>query len=650
MPRIRIMRQTLLVWFLIPLPVVFANSVDRLLSDISTIESELETLPKTPANSTPWTIGYAAVRDKLDQPEIIEVYFQETDPIDLVVLMPATYKNDANELKPLGFPVRFMIERLLPDGSTDVVADFREIDYPDTGIEPQVFDCPDTRPTTGIRITVTRMAIHSIWWAQTYAIALSEVFAFSGERNVALNATVEARDPKMFGYVWSPDALVDGFSLFSHIDREVRNPLLDFHAFADQVILNYDLGKECQIDELRLWPVVYSTQENFPPASGTSFPTEILLEALEKPDSSGNSKVIYQSGENFPRPGSNPFMHRVIPVQGRYFRLTLKNGLPDFRIDRPPRIALGEFELLGNGQVLTHGNTAKIRMVGHRGNMPQYSEPKALTDGRTNEGEILPLRQWVGEFKRRAALERHLKGLQAELEFARRQERERFGFMAYAGIALIVFLSLMVWLVRLLSERRWNRVREQIACDLHDEVGANMSSVAHSVELVRETMKKPTAQQSKLLGDAIQTARLTTQETRQIVRFLEQRETGEDVPVQIDKVARLILGDIKLSCSFDENRPFRRLAPSRKWDLLLFVKETLNNVVKHAGATHVDIITRNEKGRPQLIMADNGHGIPFEDLLPRHLVSRAKRLKGNLMVDTNPETGTRITLTLGKRR
>lgn len=645
----RIVIAALLLWSPSPALAFLMDSVNALNAAISAIEAELETLPKTLPNATPWTIGYAATRRTGDRPEMIEIRFQQTAPIDLVVLMPATYKNDENELQALAFPERFLIERILPDSSTDIIADFRETDYPTPGIEPQLFPCPDARPTTGIRITATRLATHKIWWAEPYAIALSEVFAFSGDRNVALNAKVEVRDPKVFGYVLTPDTLVDGFSLFSHMNREVRDPLLDFHVFSDKVILDYDLGKVCRIDELRLWPVVYSTQENFPPASGTSFPTEIRLEVLEKP---GGSKVavIYQSGEDFPRPGSNPFMHRVAPVQGRYFRLTLSRGLPDFRIDRPPRIALSEFELLGNGQVLTHGKAVKVRMVGNRPEIPQQANPETLTDGRTNEGEILPLRQWIEQFKRRVVLERHLTGLHTNLEFARRQERERFGFLTYAGVALVTVLLLMVWLVRLLSERRWNRVREQIACDLHDEVGANMSSVAHSVELVRETMQAPTARQSKLLGDAIQTARLTTQETRQIVRFLEQRETGDAIPVQIDKVARLILGDIKLSCSFDETRPFQRLAPSRKWDLLLFVKEALNNVVKHAGATHVNITTQSERGRPRLVIADDGHGISTESLPPRHLESRAKRLKGRLTVDTNPETGTRITLTLGKQR
>ncbi len=651
MPRMPqgVVLMALLVWCPAPALAFLMDSVDALHAEISAIEAELETLPKTPPNATPWTIGYAATRSTGNQPETIEIRFQQTAPIDLVVLMPATYKNDENEFKPLGFPVRFVIERLLPDGSTDIVASLRQTDHPMPGIEPQIFPCPDTRSATGIRITATRLAINPIWWAYPYTIALSEVFAFSGERNVALNAKVEARDPKVFGYVLAPDALVDGFSLFSHVDREVRNPLRDFHVFSDEVILDYDLGKVCQIDELRLWPVVYSTQVNFPPASGTSFPTGIRLEVLDKPEGS-EASVIYQSGDDFPRPGSNPFMHRVASVQGRYFRLTLGKGLPDFRIDRPSRIALSEFELFGNGQVLTRGKAAKVRTFGRRAGFLEQTNPKALTDGRTNEGEILPLRQWIGQFKRRVVLERRLKNLQVDLEFARRRERERFGFLAYAGVALVTLLSLMVWLVRLLSERRWNREREQIACDLHDEVGANMSSVAHSVELVQETMQDPTARQSKLLDDAIQTARLTTQETRQIVRFLEQRETSDAVPVQIDKVARLILGDIKFSCSFDETWPFHRLTPSRKWDLLLFVKEALSNVVKHAGATHVDITTRSERGRPQLVIADNGHGISDEGLLPRHLESRAKRLKGGLTLDTNPKTGTRITLTLGKRR
>ena len=61
----------------------------------------------------------------------------------------------------------------------------------------------------------------------------------------------------------------------------------------------------------------------------------------------------------------------------------------------------------------------------------------------------------------------------------------------FVAIGLILAHMQVVWWVRMASRRRWTRMRERIACDLHDEIGANVSSIGHSAEMILLDLKLP---------------------------------------------------------------------------------------------------------------------------------------------------------------
>lgn len=606
-------------------------------SEIASVSAELAMLPEIQPSVMPWTRGlsYHCNRQP-DKPVVVTVTFDQPASVDLVALMPTTFLNEDNQLLSDGFPVRFLLEGVADKGAIPI-ADYRTRDYPKPGVEPQLFRCIKPALLRGLRLTVTRHAPNQIWSAPSHSMALSEVMAFAGPKNVALNAQVDAPGSRDYGNVWTAEALVDGFTLFSPIDYRQREPNKEYIWTQPRLVVDFEFDEMQSVDEFWIWPLA---NRYFTPASGIGFPQKIAVAACSD---YGEWRLIYEA-DTLPRPGANPLMQRMDPVRARRFRLSFSRALTDFRTDSDTRMILGEIQLLGNG--ITRTNGLNISILDPQLGSEKGAPLSALIDGRTNEGTIIPLRRWVEQFQRRAQLQRRLTGFRTQLLAARQQERERFRLLGVVAIAVIVILALLVQVVRLLAARKWERVREQIACDLHDQIGANLSSIAHSNELIRRTIKDPTNLQRDLLCDTIETAQSTARETRQIVKYLEGRGSDERLVAQMSKTARQILGAIDSTCHWMEFSDSKVLNPSRQWDLLLFFKEVLNNVIKHSGASHVEIDVERVGRGLRLTIHDNGCGIPDNRLPLRHLEKRARRLNGTMTVETGPVQGTRITLQL----
>jgi hypothetical protein len=309
----------------------FPSLTSPIRKEIAEVETALAALPVFPLNTSPWTMGYSSEQHTDPElPVIIEVTFPEAETVDLVALMPSSFTDQKNQVQVWGFPVRFVMERVLPDGSAEVVADYRGRDYPRTGVDPQFFSISDPVPISGLRITVTLPAENNTWWRASRIVAFSELYAFAGARNVAMNSGVSATSSNEFGFMWSTKCLTDGFTLFSPLFHDVENPENNIIGHGLKALdVEIDLGNVQRVDEFHLWPVVHTIQHNYPPSSGLGFPLGIRLEASASPDFA-DSVLIHEDKNMVYRPGGGPFMRKTRPVEARYLRFRYTNGFPDF--------------------------------------------------------------------------------------------------------------------------------------------------------------------------------------------------------------------------------------------------------------------------------------------------------------------------------
>jgi signal transduction histidine kinase len=66
---------------------------------------------------------------------------------------------------------------------------------------------------------------------------------------------------------------------------------------------------------------------------------------------------------------------------------------------------------------------------------------------------------------------------------------------------------------------------------------------------------------------------------------------------------------IETGICFPEEVPFVIVSPDIKHNLFLVIREALNNIVKHAGATKMDICFKYTGNTYTLTIADNGQGM-----------------------------------------
>ena len=88
----------------------------------------------------------------------------------------------------------------------------------------------------------------------------------------------------------------------------------------------------------------------------------------------------------------------------------------------------------------------------------------------------------------------------------------------------------------------------------------------------------------------------------------------------------------------------------RRHNLFLSVREALNNVVKHSGASEVLFRVSLDSSDWQLVVEDNGRGLDKaaanHDEGLRSLHERLTRIGGECVIQSAPDTGTRVQFTI----
>lgn len=180
-------------------------------------------------------------------------------------------------------------------------------------------------------------------------------------------------------------------------------------------------------------------------------------------------------------------------------------------------------------------------------------------------------------------------------------------FLALIGLAVIGLIMFYYRHFRARKQIDIERMRVQIASDLHDDVGSSLTELALQTDFL---------QAGKVSDELRDTLQQLGDQSRKIVTSLDdivwsidaRNDTAGDMTDRMQDYVNQIFrsGSPEVHYHFDNLEMDDRLPVNIKENIYLIFKESVNNIAKHSNADRVDIKFAYDGKDFQLKVADNG--------------------------------------------
>ena len=594
------------------------------------LNAKLSKLPALPAPQPQEHAGFhSGLAPQPDSVRWVQIDLGAEYPLDAVVVIPAML----GVAEAYGFPQRFRI-----DASNDPL--FAESD---TLLDQTAADAlpslapwcisPKAVKARHIRFTATKLAAQP-HQTQRFIFCLGELLVFSHGRNVALHAQVLAPNSVETLPTWSPRHLVDGaYALGLPVQPDEINGN-GWHSGISSTPdatkwVQADLGAPRDIQEIRLIP---AHPRDYPERSGFGFPRHFKVEA--------DGRTIFDSTTaDFSNPGDTPVAFPTPDLHAQTLRITatqLWERSGDFVY------ALAELQTFDAAK-----NIAREAIITSSDDTITPSWSRAgLIDGRSSSGVLLDEATWLADLSQRRQITDEFSVVEFQRIAAQAMAHKRAAWLAGGAICFSIVIA---WLAALRSRRSRRReiesLRHRISRDLHDEIGSHLGSIRLMSELaLRDGSASDSLEEiHRLAGEAAESM-------RGIIWLVRE---GDAPPLTslveaMRQSAAALLKDIDWqmeapSCS----DPATASLEFHRQVFLLF-REAAHNIARHAHASQVRIEVRWKAKHFHLHIKDNGCGFDVAAVTSgnglANLQHRATVLGGSLQINSNPGSGTCITL------
>jgi len=207
-------------------------------------------------------------------------------------------------------------------------------------------------------------------------------------------------------------------------------------------------------------------------------------------------------------------------------------------------------------------------------------------------------------------------------------------------------------LERVEHQRAVEMERTRIARDLHDDLGIGLTEIGLLGDLAGAGSLASTHREH--VSEISSRARSLAASLDEIVWAINPaNDTPESLVDYLFPYAQKLLGRAGIRCRLEISGPLtgRALNSERRHELFHAFKEALNNVLRHSGATEVQIRFLATDGQLQIRIEDNGHGAgKFEHKAGQDglagMRARLDRLGGHCEITSDEGRGTAVTFSL----
>ncbi|MDI1317695.1 ATP-binding protein [Flavobacterium sp.] len=236
-----------------------------------------------------------------------------------------------------------------------------------------------------------------------------------------------------------------------------------------------------------------------------------------------------------------------------------------------------------------------------------------------------------------------------------KKEREFSILQLIAALLSVVLLSLVIIIIRRKNKLQKNLLRQknEISKDLHDDIGSGLSSILIHADLLLKSGDADEKQ--KLLASKIgQTGKEISQRLNTFIWSLNaEHNTLQDFLEYLKHYGTTLFDETAVKFTFDNeiyDTEIIKMNGQMRKNLFYAVKEVLNNSLKHANGTSLDLTVRLlPSNQLQIRIQDNGSGIVKENSFGnglKNIQNRVEELKGTSTVKTDSGLLTVISIPL----
>ncbi|MES2649629.1 MAG: tetratricopeptide repeat protein [Bacteroidota bacterium] len=219
---------------------------------------------------------------------------------------------------------------------------------------------------------------------------------------------------------------------------------------------------------------------------------------------------------------------------------------------------------------------------------------------------------------------------------------QRVLLFSSAAIALLLLaaIALMVNRYRLNQHLKEMKIRNQIAADLHDEVGSSLSSI-HMLSQMAATKPTSDISQQKILARMSVHAKETMDKMGDIVWMIKPGENEAiNLKQRMEHYAYEICSSQNIDATIDLDEIEKwKLSMDKRKNIYLVFKEAVNNAVKYSGSQNLRVNASSNSKQLQLVVEDFGHGFNTGNIARGNgldnMQNRAKDMNGSLDISSS---------------
>jgi len=224
-----------------------------------------------------------------------------------------------------------------------------------------------------------------------------------------------------------------------------------------------------------------------------------------------------------------------------------------------------------------------------------------------------------------------------------------------AGIILLLIIMIILFnryklKKRLQQQNQLLMVRNDIAKDLHDEIGSTLTSIRILSEVSKNNFHKDKQKASALLTRITEQSSQMQQGMSDIVWAIKpDNDRMENMLSRMREYASHTLEpeDIVVSFQVDEALLAHSFDMQQRRDVFLIYKEAINNAAKYSKAAKVDVKLWRSGDSLSLTIKDNGVGFAvnnnFNSNGLKNMRTRAESLNGDFQIQSEEGQGTLVT-------